>query len=277
MEPGPEHLIEVAREAAQAAAAVHRQYAGRIGVGEWAEKAAADFVTVVDREAEAAIISCLLHAFPDHSVLAEEQAGMGLNPAQADWQWIVDPLDGTTNYLHRYPMYAVSIAAAHRGQVMAGLVLDSANGSEWSAVRGGGAWQDGKAIRVSAIATMHHALIGTGFPFKMLERLPEYSAQFAQVLAATSGIRRAGAAAIDLCHVASGYFDGFWELALAPWDVAAGALIVREAGGFVSRLDGELDAFGHGPVVAGNPAIHAELLALLRTQRRLLQREGATA
>ncbi len=261
-----EDLLAVARTAAEAAAAVHRRHLGRVAVASWTEKGVADFVTHVDREAEAEIVACIRNRFPDHAVLAEEAAGNTDAPApdpDAEFLWIVDPLDGTTNFLHGYPMYAVSIAVAHRGRLLAGVVHGTATNEWWYASAGGGAFHDGHPAHVSRIDALPRALIGTGFPFKVLERMDEYTTQFRQVLTSTAGVRRAGSAALDLCHVASGYFDGFWELSLAPWDVAAGALIVQEAGGRVSRLDGELDVAAHGSVVAGNPAIHGELMALL--------------
>jgi myo-inositol-1(or 4)-monophosphatase len=181
----------------------------------------------------------------------------------AEWVWIVDPLDGTTNFLHRYPMYAASVAVARRGELMAGAVISGATGEEWHAVRGGGAFLNGRPIRVSTLGVMTHALIGTGFPFKTPHQLPAYVLQFQRLLRGSAGIRRAGAAAIDLCCVASGWFDGFWELWLAPWDVAAGTLIVREAGGRVTRPDGDADILGAGAIVAGNPDIHEKLLEIL--------------
>lgn len=261
-------LLETALAAARSAAAVHREHLGRVRVEEWSEKGAADFVTHVDRAAETQIIERVLHRFPDHRILAEEETGDrggGTGALAGDgWLWIIDPLDGTTNYLHGYPMYAVSIGVVNHGELVAGVVLNSATGEEWTAVRGDGARLNGAPVRVSQIETLPRALIGTGFPFKALHLLPAYTAQLAAALRSTAGVRRAGSAALDLCHVASGWFDGFWELTLAPWDVAAGTLIVREAGGLVTRLDGSDDVLGDGSIVAGNPAIHALLAPLVR-------------
>jgi myo-inositol-1(or 4)-monophosphatase len=265
-------LLVVARTAAGAAAAVHRTHLGRVALDQWTEKGAADFVTHVDRAAEAAIAAGIRSRFPEHRLLAEEEAseraaGWGVTmEASTGWVWIVDPLDGTTNYLHGYSMYAVSIAVALDGVLQAGLVLNTASGQEWSAVRGGGAFQDGRRISVSEITDPSRALIGTGFPFKALHLLPEYTRQLDTVLRRTAGVRRAGSAAVDLCHVASGFFDGFWELNLEPWDVAAGTIIVREAGGLVSRLDGAQDILGTGSILAGNAAIHHALGALVRNR-----------
>lgn len=264
-------LLNVARQAARDAAAVHREFLGSVAVAEWSEKGTADFVTHVDRKAELVIVERLRAHFPKHRVLAEEDAaeradsaGVSMGAGADEWTWIIDPLDGTTNYLHGYPVYAVSIAVARAGELEAGFVLNSATGEEWSAVRNGGAFLDGSRIGVSSIDVLSRALIGTGFPFKALHLLPVYTQQLAAVLRATSGVRRAGSAALDLCHVATGLFDGFWELDLAPWDVAAGALIVREAGGVVTRLDGSSDILGYGSLLAGNPVIHAGLGKLVR-------------
>ena len=234
----------------------------------WSEKGTADFVTDVDREAEAAILAHIRDAFPDHAVLAEEEATRNADATMvlpdADWVWIVDPLDGTTNFIHRYPMYAASIAVVHRGELVAGAVISGVTGETWWATKGAGAFKDGQRIAVSTIARLPLALIGTGFPFRIADRLDDFLVQFAAVFRTGAGIRRAGSAALDLCHVASGWFDGFWELSLAPWDAAAGALIVREAGGVVTRLDGDPAVLDAGSILAGNPAIHAALGKTLR-------------
>lgn len=262
-------LLAVALEAAREGAAVHQAMLSQIGVEEWSEKGTADFVTAVDLKAETRIVECVKASFPDHEILAEEEAsaagGAGTLIPQVEWLWVIDPLDGTTNFLHAYPMYAASVAVLHRGSVVAGAVIGTATGEEWTAVRGGGAFKDGERIHVSVIEDLKHALIGTGFPFKALDRLPEYLRQLDIVLRHTSGIRRAGSAALDLCHIASGYFDGFWELLLAPWDIAAGALIVEEAGGVVTTVSGGPDFLGGGTLLAGNPVIHRALGDLVRS------------
>lgn len=260
-------ILRTAREAAAAAAAIHRQYLGTFGPEAWGSKGPADYVTHVDREAEAAIVARVRAAHPSHAVLAEEASGDS-GPAAGEWLWVVDPLDGTTNYLHAYPMYAVSIAVLRQGVPVAAVVVNSASGEEWWAVRGGGAFRNDAPIRVSGIATLSHSLIGTGFPFKVQHYIPEYLAQLDVMLRSTAGVRRAGAAAIDLCHVASGFLDGFWEFGLAPWDVAAGALLIREAGGVITRLDGSEDVIGSGSILAGNPQIHEALFAVLGDRGR---------
>lgn len=260
----PRELVEVALAAARAAVEVHRRHVGSVGTEAWAEKGHADFASHVDEEAEAAAVRVIRERCPGHDILAEEAAGSAVEAlAAADWLWIVDPLDGTTNYLHRYPAYAASVAAARRGEVVAGAVVSGVTGEAWSACLGGGAYLDGRPIRVSEIGNPRHALIGTGFPFRQPELLPGYLRQFQAVLPNVSGIRRAGSAALDLCHVATGYLDAFWELVLAPWDIAAGALIVREAGGVITTIGGDPDVFADGSVLAGNPAMHRELARLL--------------
>jgi myo-inositol-1(or 4)-monophosphatase len=266
-----QQLVATAVMAAREAAAVHRQHLGQVRVDDWSEKGIADYVTHVDREAEARITARISAAFPDHRILAEEEesdrqraTGAAMRGPEADdWTWIIDPLDGTTNYLHGYPMYAVSIAVARGRTLEAAVVVNSATGEEWTATRGGGTRLDGRAVSVSGIERLDRALIGTGFPFKAPAQIPRYTRQLAAALRASSGVRRAGSAALDLCHVATGWFDGFWELELAPWDVAAGTLIVREAGGVVTRLDGAADVVGHGSILAGNRAVYAALAHLI--------------
>jgi myo-inositol-1(or 4)-monophosphatase len=285
-------VLGIATEAARAAVAVHREHLGRVHVEEWSEKGYHDFVSRVDRDAEARIIERIHASYPDHRFLSEEEAtapvgivaesGSGAAgepggghisiPAERlaeakkepGWLWIIDPLDGTTNYLHRYPMYAASVAGVRDGELAVAVVIDGSTGAEWTAIRGGGAYLDGTRVRVSDTTEPSRALIGTGYPFKALDALDEYLRQFARIVKATAGVRRAGAAALDLCHLASGYFDGFWELTLAPWDVAAGALIVREAGGTITRMDGNADIIGSGSVLASNGRLHAWLASELR-------------
>ena len=260
---GPAELRAVALDAARAAAAVHRAHRGRTSVADWSTKGVSDFVTFVDREAEAEALSVIDAAFPADAVLAEEGVPV-LSDYSGERLWIVDPLDGTTNYLHGYPEHCASVGVALGGELLAGAVVASELDAEYAAARGRGATLNGEAIRVSTIDRLALALIGTGFPFKSIDRLPEYQDQFARVLRSTSGVRRAGSAALDLCHVAAGHFDGFWELSLAPWDVAAGALIVAEAGGVVTRLEAGAGLLDGGGYLAGNPVIHDLLGGLLR-------------
>jgi len=207
------------------------------------------------------IAEALTRDVPGSQIVGEE-----LTPGLATGEvvWIVDPLDGTTNFLHGYPQYAVSIGCAVRGELCAGVVHDVVRDIVYRASVGGGAWCGDARLHVSPLTEPRRALIGTGFPFKDLEQLRAYLAQFAAVLGGASGIRRAGSAALDLVDVAAGRFDAFWEVSLAPWDVAAGVMLVREAGGRVTRLDGSEDVLGHGAIVAGNPALHRWLIDLLR-------------
>jgi myo-inositol-1(or 4)-monophosphatase len=253
-------LVKVAERAARRAAD-HLRSAARPEWRAWTEKGRHDFVTDVDRASEALIAEMLTREVPGSRVVGEELAP---DLAAGEIVWIVDPLDGTTNYLHGYPQYAVSIGCAVRGELCAGVVHDVVRDLVYRAWRGGGAWLGDARLHVSPVTDPRRALIGTGFPFKDLEHLRAYLAQFAAVLGAASGIRRAGSAALDLADVAAGRLDAFWEQSLAPWDVAAGVLIVREAGGRVTRFDGSDDVLGHGSIVAGNPALHHWLIDLIR-------------
>ncbi len=233
-----------------------------------------DFVTEVDQAAEKAIIDVLLTAYPDHRILAEEsglseakdgaEAGAGGAPnAQVEHLWIIDPLDGTTNFIHGFPQYCVSIALAQRGVVTQGVVYDPNRNDLYVATRGRGAFLNDRRIRVSKRHRMHEALLGTGFPFKNLDVLDRYLAMFRTLTAQTAGIRRAGAAALDLANVACGRLDGFFEIGLMPWDVAAGSLLVSEAGGLVGDFQGDADYLYVGDVLAGAPKVFAQLVSTL--------------
>ena len=256
-------LLHVAVAAADAAAMIIRGRAADARSIPWEVKSHSDFVTEVDTAAEQVIRDVVHSRVPSASVLGEE-----LSPAASvtGVTFVVDPLDGTTNFLHGFPVYAVSIAVASHGIVECGVVLDVPNDTRFTALRGSGAWRNGEPITVSSIADPSRALIGTGFPFKHLVHLDAYQRQFAAIVRATSGIRRPGAAALDLASVACGSFDGFWELSLAPWDIAAGVLLVREAGGVVTDLDGtHVAGLAHGPLVAASRVMHEWLLATLRS------------
>ena len=249
-------LVRIARDAAARAVAYIRSTGRPATPAGWTEKGRHDFVSTVDRGAEELIRSTLQRAAPGTDIIGEE-----LNPelVHRGTTWIVDPIDGTTNFLHGYPAYAVSIAAAADGVLRAGVVVHVPDGRVFHAARGHGAYCDDMPIHVSSITEPGHALIGTGFPFKELRGMDRYVEQFKRVAAATAGIRRPGSAALDLCSVACGEYDAFWELNLAAWDVAAGTLIVREAGGKVTDLDGADIGIQHGPVVAGNAVMHGWL------------------
>lgn len=227
----------------------------------WGNKGPNDFVTACDRASEELITEVLQKGEPGSTVLGEE---FSPEVERKGLVWIVDPIDGTTNFIHGLPAFAVSIAAEIDGVLEAGVVMDVERNRIYHARRGGGAWLDEERIGVSRITNPAHALIGTGFPFKDLAELDEYQRQFARVAAHTSGIRRAGSAALDLADVAAGRFEGFWEPRLSAWDIAAGVLIIREAGGVATDYDGRDLGVGHGPVIAGNPAIHRWLMETLR-------------
>jgi myo-inositol-1(or 4)-monophosphatase len=254
------NLLNRARAAAAQAARFIGE-AAQPAVSGWSAKGRHDFVTDVDRGAERLIVGVLLAGDGAGRVVGEE-----LSPELSTdgLVWVVDPLDGTTNFLHGYPAYAVSIAAAVDGVLQAGVVHHVPQDQVFWAARGAGAWCGDQRLQVSPITSPGHALIGTGFPFKDLTRLEEYQRQFARVAARTTGIRRAGSAAIDLADVAAGRFEGFWEQQLSAWDVAAGTLLIREAGGVVTNYEGRELGISHGSVVAGNPAIHRWLLETIR-------------
>lgn len=266
-------LLELITRAAEAAAQVIRDATPRRASLNWQEKGPADFVTEVDRNAEARAIEIIRASEPEAQFLAEESAGdasiTNLQSRLANTQsgnrispiFVIDPLDGTTNFLHGFPEYAVSIAAVVDGQLAAGIVLSVPRNERFTAISGLGAWLGDEPIHVSKIENPQRALIGTGFPFKTPADIPHYLPQIAKVMEATSGVRRPGAASIDLAHVAAGRLDGFWENFLSPWDVAAGILLIREAGGICTDAAGNDSQVTFGGIVAGNPAIHAWLRA----------------
>jgi myo-inositol-1(or 4)-monophosphatase len=257
----PASLLAVALEAAQAAASVIRDATPRVREIVWQEKGATDFVSDVDLTAEMRILEVLRRHVPHAAILAEETAST-ISPQllRSGVVFVVDPLDGTTNFLHGYPEYAVSIGVLVGGALAAGVVLDVPLDEMFTATAGGGAHLNGAPIRVSAIDNPQRALFGTGFPFVRREEIAPYVSQLARVMAGAAGVRRAGAAALDLASVACGRFEGFWEMKLSPWDIAAGLLIVREAGGLVTTFDGAECPVAHTSVVAGSAAMHAWLL-----------------
>ncbi len=267
----PAALLAVAVHAATTAGQRVQALASSRSHVRWEEKGFADFVTDVDRESERIIRRIVADAIPDADVLGEELspglAGTTPLAARRGIVFVADPLDGTTNFLHGYPQYAVSIAVVADGTLAAGVVYHAVTNDVYTATAGGGAFRNGQPIAVSPITTPSRALIGTGFPFSHLERLAEYQPQFAAISSQVSGLRRAGSAALDLCDVACGRFEGFWELTLAPWDIAAGILIIREAGGVVTDLSGAPAPVAHTSVVAGNPGIHRWLLETLSHTR----------
>ena len=240
---------------------VIRAAAATLNEVRWEVKGPADFVSEVDRSAERVLAGIIAERHPDAVLIAEEGTP---GAVAAHLTFVADPLDGTTNFLHGFPWYAVSIAALVDGVPVAGAVLNAANGELFTAVAGGGARRSGQAISVSKITEPARALLGTGFPFKHREGIAPYMSVMPRIMEQTAGLRRPGSAALDLCDVACGRFDAFWEYRLAPWDVAAGILIIREAGGIVTDFDGRPAPIAHGPIAAGNPTMHAWLLEQLR-------------
>jgi myo-inositol-1(or 4)-monophosphatase len=271
IEKSDDDLLDISLEAARRGADVIRDATAQRDKLVWETKGRSDFVSEVDKASERAIDGVVKRRLPDAIVLGEE-----LSPTAVAGKGIVviaDPLDGTTNFLHGYPEYSVSIAIARNGILCAGVVLNVARGEEFTARKDGGAFLNGKRIRVSNLREPSRALIGTGFPFKNIEKLPVYLEQFSLVMRGSAGVRRAGSAALDLSNVACGRFDAFWELVLAPWDVAAGILMVREAAGIVTDLDGNEAPLDAGSFVAGNPPMHTWLL---QTVRRANMSKGKT-
>jgi myo-inositol-1(or 4)-monophosphatase len=219
-----------------------------------------DFVTEVDRQAEQEIIYILRKAFPGHGILAEES---GLQEGD-EYQWIIDPLDGTTNFLHGFPQFAVSIALRHKGRLEHGVIYDPLRQEIFSASRGDGAMLNDQRLRVTKRKTLEGALLGTGFPFKSQQHLEVYLEMFRALFPQTAGVRRAGSAALDLAYVAAGRLDGFWEIGLNIWDMAAGVLLIQEAGGLSGDFSGGHDHLESGNIVAGNPKLFAEILKTIR-------------
>lgn len=223
------------------------------------EKGHNDFVTDADRAAEKAVIDCVHKHYPDHAILGEESGAIG----ESDHIWIIDPLDGTTNYLHGFPVFCVSIGLQINGRMEHAVIYDPMRQELFTASRGDGAQLDGKRIRVSGQKQIERALVGTGFPFRQMDiEMQPYFKMLEKVLRNTAGIRRPGAAALDIAYVAAGRLDAFWETGLQPWDLAAGSLILREAGGIISGLDGSEDFMESGHVLCGTPKIYAALAKL---------------
>lgn len=226
-----------------------------------ASKQRNDFVSEVDRQAEDEIIAIIRKAYPHHAVLAEES---GLHEGKDDFQWIIDPLDGTTNFLHGFPQFSVSIAVKHKGRLDQAVVYDPMRQELFTASRGSGAYLDNRRIRVSKQNTLTGALLGTGFPYKDQQHLDAYLEMFKALIVDTAGIRRPGSAALDLAYVAAGRFDGFWEIGLNAWDMAAGVLLVREAGGLVGDVSGGHDFLQTGNIVAAAPKLFPLMLREIR-------------
>lgn len=253
-------MLNIAVRAARSAGNVITRSMARLDSISVQVKDRNDFVTEVDREAEKEIIGILRKAYPDHAILAEESG----QTSGDDFQWIIDPLDGTTNFLHGFPQFAVSIALRHKGRLEQAVVYDPLSHELFTATRGAGAMLNDRRIRVSNRSSLDGALLGTGFPFKAQHHLDTYLDMFRALFPRSAGIRRAGAASLDLAFLAAGRLDGFWEIGLSTWDMAAGILLIQEAGGLSSDFSGGHNHLESGNLVAGNPKVFAEVLKAIR-------------
>ncbi|MCU0967904.1 MAG: inositol monophosphatase [Rubrivivax sp.] len=270
MSPTLHPMLNIAVKAARAAGAIINRASLDLEVLRVGSKGPNDFVSEVDQAAERAIIDILLDAYPTHGILAEE-SGRERGRKDSDFTWIIDPLDGTTNFLHGFPVYAVSIALAHRGIVQQAVVYDPTRNDLFVASRGRGAFLNDRRLRVSRRTRLSDALIGTGFPFRRGDNFKRYVKMFEEVMQSCAGLRRPGAAALDLCHVAAGHYDGFFEMGLNPWDMAAGSLMITEAGGLIGNFTGEPDYLYQREVVAGNPRIYGQLVQILSPYTRVIR------
>jgi myo-inositol-1(or 4)-monophosphatase len=255
-------MVNVAVKAARAAGSLINRAALDIESVRVSQKKANDFVTEVDQAAEAVIIETLLQAYPGHGILAEE-SGNEHGARDSEFVWIIDPLDGTTNFIHGLPTYCVSIALAVRGKVEQAVVYDPTRNDLFTATKGRGAFLNDRRLRVSKRTQLKEALVSTGFPYREGDDFDQYLVMMGEVMRRTAGLRRPGAAALDLAYVAAGYTDAFFEKGLQPWDVAAGSLLVQEAGGLVGNFSGEADFMEQGECMAGNPRIYGQLVGVI--------------
>lgn len=264
-------MLNIAVRAARAAGRIITRASLDLGTVKVMRKNRNDFVTEVDRAAEDAIVGTLLGAYPEHAILAEESGHtpgrQAQDPNQADHIWVIDPLDGTTNFIHGLPQYCVSIALMQRGVVTQAVIYDPNRDEMFTASKGRGAFLNDRRIRVSPRDKLDEALIGTGFPFRRLDSLDRYVAMFKAVSEKAAGLRRPGAAALDLAYVASGRYDAFFEIGLMPWDVAAGSLLVTEAGGLIGDLEGNSEYLFGEQVLAGTPKVFGQMVALFGSIR----------
>lgn len=259
--PSGASLEDVACEAARAGGRVLRRLYARERPLTVEAKGLHDFVTEADREAESAVVGAILGRFPEHTIMAEEGSP---DARAADQRWVVDPLDGTTNFIHGVPVFGVSVAVEDREGLLAGAIHDPLRDETFHARRGGGARLDGAPISCSRTSIAGGALVATGFPFRELSRLDRYLVAFEDFVRITAGLRRAGAACLDLAYTACGRYDGFWEVGLSRWDVAAGILLVREAGGTVTDVLGGDTALDSGDIVAAGAGFHPTMLEITR-------------
>ncbi|WP_168561065.1 inositol monophosphatase family protein [Rhizobacter sp. SG703] len=269
-------MLNVAIKAARAAGAIINRASLDLDLLKVNTKSPNDFVTEVDQMAEQAIIETLLTAYPGHGILAEE-SGRTHGAKNSEYVWIIDPLDGTTNFIHGFPVYAVSIALAFRDQIQQAVVYDPTRNDLFYASKGRGAFLNDKRLRVSKRTRMQDSLIGTGFPFRKGDNFKRYVKMFEEVMQNCAGLRRPGAAALDLCYVAAGFYDGFFETGLNPWDIAAGSLLITEAGGLIGNFTGEADFMYQREVVAGNPKIYGQMVGILAPYTRVIKADDGAA
>jgi len=255
-------MLNIAVKAARRAGDIIVQASRNLDLLNVSKKSHSDFVSEVDRTAEDAIIRILRESYPDHAILAEESGASG-DIQNTEFQWIIDPLDGTTNFLHGFPQYSVSIALKHKGILTKAVVYNPNNNELFTASKGGGAYLNNQRLRVSKRIRLEDCLIGTGIPFRDLTHMDAYLNIFKDIIPRVAGIRRPGSAALDLSYVAAGRYDGFWEIGLAPWDMAAGVLMIKEAGGLVGDLEGDDTYLESGQILAGNPKIFSQLLQVI--------------
>lgn len=256
-------MLNTAIKAARRGAAIINRASFDLDRVKVTEKNPNDFVTEVDQAAEQAIIEVLKTAYPDHAILAEESGASANLHDENDNVWIIDPLDGTTNFIHGFPQYCVSIALQQRGQITQAVVYDPTRNDLFTATKGAGAYLNEKRIRVTKRDKIADALIGTGFPYRATDNIDEYMKMFKIMTQSCSGLRRPGSAALDLAYVACGRLDGFFEKGLQPWDMAAGSLLITESGGIMGTFAGESDYLYKGDVLAGTPKVFAQMVSLL--------------
>ncbi len=256
-------MIDLAIRAAREAGALLLDFANR-GF-EVSQKGRINLVTEADHASEEHIKKLISATYPEHRILAEESGAIDVHGSQSEVCWIIDPLDGTTNFAHGLPCYAVSIGIERAGEMIAGVIFDPTRDELFSAERGGGAYLNGEGIRVSAVERLERALVVSGFPYDIRERMEEYMPAWERFLARAQGVRRLGAAAIDMCYVANGRLDGFWEFGLHPWDTAAGWVLIEEAGGRVTNAHGEQFENAGSSLLCSNGLIHDEMLEVLRS------------
>ena len=253
-------MLNIAVKAARRAGSIINRATQNLDLLTVQRKGEHDYVSEVDKMAEQAIVETLLEAYPDHAILAEEGGAQG----ESEYVWIIDPLDGTTNFLHGFPQFAVSIGLQHKGVLSQAVIFDPTRNELYTATRGRGAYLNDRRLRVSKQTRLEDALIGTGFPYSDFSFMEAYMKMFQELMPKTAGLRRPGAASLDLAYVAAGRYDGFWEAGLKQWDMAAGVLLIQESGGLVTDFDGGENYMATGNVIGGNPKIFSQLLQVIQ-------------